>query len=368
MTEEIKNIADTIETNIVSIVEAVKDNKVKSIETIPLFKREIFQNADNVQNYSSTQQHVSFKRSLDFVPMFSLLGQNMSNRGAQYLRKNTYYDEFELTRNLYKRNPLYEESLVLAKNLIEICPTIVAFSDISYYLNDMSYKSFKKKVLSDLKTFQSHNEASIIPHRIRGYNSNGHGITNTIKASMETLAPQEKPIYKKGLGTQQYEVNYFYCAHQNQKVIGYYSYKEPKPLYCLMVKKEYIKYVKTCIFMNIKINPQVFEFWIDESLDNPKSEERIRLQFNKILRKHIELEGIKIVVHPNLQKSIVNLPVGQKFKSIIEEKNYIKEVCDKVIKDERRSYGIINKAEELDKMIESIIDTPASNIMDNIPF
>lgn len=374
MTEQIKETVEPIEANdlLASIVDSVQESK-----KIDIFKERLFSNSElervSLLSYNSmNNDYYSFKRSNDAIPLFCLMRPHRDSIGVA--RTSTYFDSIE---GLYKTkcnviNYINGDSDDITKKVIEKLfenydnRSIIMFSHEGLFRASRftDIESLKKRIKDYYHIYMG--PTNYFHHYSNYYG--GIGVTNLVKSTTSFNLSSYGKISTKGGPTEIYDSNYYFCAKRRSQTLGNVNIVHVDPLYSLMVKKEYINYVKTCIFYNIKPNPEAYELWINESLDNPKSGEPIRLQFNKLIRKPLEAQGVKTVVFANLKEQMMNYPVIKTFKSIPEEKAFIKGVFEKFIKEEKKRYGIIDRTEELDKMIEEIMDSPANTILDDIPF
>jgi len=167
-------------------------------------------------------------------------------------------------------------------------------------------------------------------------------------------------VTKKNQANKKYLTNYFFCAELDYRVTnslrGKINTIGVTPLYTLVIKKEYIEYVKACMINNIAINTSILELWIDKSLDTPSSEHPIRGEFVKKIRQKCKKDNITIKVFDSLRDELINYPKPISFKSLADRKKYFAEIVKKGLEKERIAYGIVAKSEDLDKTITSIVE------------
>lgn len=107
---------------------------------------------------------------------------------------------------------------------------------------------------------------------------------------------------------------------------GYYTLFEQnltKFYFVLMVKREYIKYVKLCVLLNEPILEDCFEFWYDEALILEENDLKVKRVTNKILKELnlidvpcINKENILNLLQPEIK---FNAPSISKQKELINE-------------------------------------------------
>lgn len=167
-------------------------------------------------------------------------------------------------------------------------------------------------------------------------------------------------VTKKNQANKKYLTNYFFCAELDYRITnslrGKINTVGVTPLYTLVIKKEYIEYVKACMINNIAINTSILELWIDKSLDTTTSEHPIRGEFVKKIRQKCKKDNITIKVFDSLRDQIINYPKPKVFKSLSDRKKYFEEIVRKGLEKERIAYGIVSKSEDLDKTIASIVE------------
>jgi hypothetical protein len=72
------------------------------------------------------------------------------------------------------------------------------------------------------------------------------------------------------------------------------------PIWCMMVKREYVPYLKLCALTNSKPKSEVFEFWVDSAMyDKSGPHEHLRVRYNKTIGAYLKAEGIEIIKKSN---------------------------------------------------------------------
>jgi len=73
------------------------------------------------------------------------------------------------------------------------------------------------------------------------------------------------------------------------------------PIWCMMVRREHIPYLKLCALTNSKPKSEVFEFWVDSAMyDKDGPHEHLRVKYNKTIGAYLKAEGIEIIKKSNL--------------------------------------------------------------------
>ena len=94
---------------------------------------------------------------------------------------------------------------------------------------------------------------------------------------------------------------------------------EVTTLFCVMVKREMIPYLRMCYLMGEDPHPDALELWVRDDLDIPKGEyKNLRPKYRKELKKIITDSGIEVVEMPSLDDVMyhkINVP---KFKRLSE--------------------------------------------------
>ncbi len=134
----------------------------------------------------------------------------------------------------------------------------------------------------------------------------------------------------------QFLTNFYYMAKLNE-LNGHYSIE---PMYSVMVKKEYLSYVRACLLTNTPLPVEILELWVDSKLDKTDSDYKIRPTFIKSIRTPFKNAGMKIQVFDNLFETMYARLKMPKFKNIQERMEWIKELSAKLMDEERVLTGI----------------------------
>jgi hypothetical protein len=117
--------------------------------------------------------------------------------------------------------------------------------------------------------------------------------------------------------------------------IGYYSLMKgvtEEMYFALVVKKEYIKYVKLCVFLGEPIMEDCFEFWYDEHMVLASGDTKIIKSLAKIL-KEFSLKEIPCIPKQNIL-SLFQPEIKFTAPSISQQKEMINEFAEEFTKHE----------------------------------
>lgn len=131
--------------------------------------------------------------------------------------------------------------------------------------------------------------------------------------------------------------NFYYMAKLNEHNSVFWL----EPMFSLMVKKEYIAFVRACMMTNTPIPVELLELWIDEKLDKTDSEYKIRPTFVKYIKTPFREAGVRVVVHENLFDIMYEKPALPKHRNVAERNSWVNELSVRLLDIERREKGII---------------------------
>lgn len=133
----------------------------------------------------------------------------------------------------------------------------------------------------------------------------------------------------------------------------YINESEINVLFTLVIKREYLEYVKLCILTDNEIHPDVFEFWVSKDFDKPKSKYRsARTFYKKEILTDIRAKGITIVEKDNFSELFNNI-YPPKFNSIFDYQNWLKYSTSKFL-----AYTKGDTSFKIDPKYENIKEAP----------
>lgn len=140
-----------------------------------------------------------------------------------------------------------------------------------------------------------------------------------------------KSIEKVNSGGTRYYIHQGYLAAIN-------SLDDIEVLCCIVVPRIYIPYLRLSILLNEPIDTSIFEFWIKDDFNIPKSRHpKLRNFCKKYIIPYIEEQGI-VTVHKKDFNQIFPVYNVPKAKSISEYTNLLRDVSNKGILSLREKY------------------------------
>lgn len=130
--------------------------------------------------------------------------------------------------------------------------------------------------------------------------------------------------------------NFYYMAKLNEQNGNFWI----EPMYSVMIKREYLSYVKACLLTNTPIPVEILELWIDKKLDDKDSEYKIRSTFVKSIKTPFKASGMKVQVFDNLFDEMYSRLKMPKFKTIVERMAWVRNLSTKLLDEERVRMGI----------------------------
>jgi hypothetical protein len=238
------------------------------------------------------------------------------------MSNNVYYPKstFEIVTQRYMKvneDVFYNENYTLYSNLFNLVITSGGYSKSITLANHIatlksnSNNTLKPilKLYNDINTWLDDNPTNIIHNN-----------------SSNRVSPME---FYNMLGTKLFfEVCSFKRSYQYYR-IGHYTLLENNNddvFFGLMVKKEYIRYVKLCTLLGEPILEDCFEFWYDKSMIVRKGDAKVLKVLNKILK------DFKLIDLPCIEKENISLLFKPEIKfvapSISRQKEMINEFAE----------------------------------------
>lgn len=120
------------------------------------------------------------------------------------------------------------------------------------------------------------------------------------------------------VGSNYYLTNY-HCVLARKEGVN----TEVKPIFCLMVHREYVEYYKLCHLLGRDPDPRIFELWINPEFDVTKSEwTSLRSSYRKNYKIDLETTGVKIVEVEDILPRIFNLVETPQFSTISDTRKF----------------------------------------------
>lgn len=113
-----------------------------------------------------------------------------------------------------------------------------------------------------------------------------------------------------------------------------------KPLVCIVFKKEYYDLIKAYILANEPIPTELLEFWVDKSLEDADSIYNIRASYIRQIRNPYKKLGLEPIIKEGLVDLLFHRPELKKFRTAIEQLNWVDSILEKFTIEEKKKQGI----------------------------
>lgn len=109
-----------------------------------------------------------------------------------------------------------------------------------------------------------------------------------------------------------------------------------KPLVCTVFRKEYLDLIKHYIIANEPIPGELLQIWVDKSLDDIGSNQHnIRASYIRQIKNPYKKFGVETIVKDSLVDELFLRPELKKFRTFIEQENWVNNILEEFTKEEK---------------------------------
>lgn len=239
----------------------------------------------------------------EYYPFYSLgfTPQLDTSLTLSLAQKNLERSEYERTYELqkWKDNKVYIGFIrtCLAKKYYNL----LLFLNHNQVKDSKTSDNIKRQLISTFRTFVCN--TCYNPHFSTQYIT----ITGPMQVLFDSIRMTNSWVTYYSRRTNKNEAQKIYLGNMyflSEVELSYSSgISNVRPLFCLMVKKEYMPVIRAHFISNIPIPASMLELWIDKSLEGEGS--KMKPHFRKFIKSKLEGSGVQVKYFDSLKEQLI---------------------------------------------------------------